>query len=155
MLACTLPGAFAGFCAMPGAVRLEAEQGGVIRSIAAVAAGGALGSVVRYLMGVWFARAAGTAFPWGTLAVNLSGCIAIGIVAELAQRRLGLDPTLRLFLVTGLLGGYTTFSAFSYEALTLGESGSPSRAIVYVLLSVAGGIAAAYAGALAVRALVA
>jgi CrcB protein len=93
-----------------------------------------------------------TAFPWGTLGVNLAGSCAIGFVLTLAFDRGLVAPGLRLFLVTGVLGGFTTFSAFSWETLVLVRDGHALAASGYVAGSVLGGLAAALAGsALAAR----
>ena len=119
--------------------------------VLAVAAGGAIGSVGRYLAVAAIGRLAGTDFPWGTLAVNVLGGIAIGIVAEfLAQRWQG-GPELRAFLVAGVLGGFTTFSAFSLETMAMLERQAWLPAIAYVAASVAASLLAAFAGAWCVR----
>jgi CrcB protein len=104
-------------------------------SILLVAAGGALGSVLRYAVSVLMAASLGAGFPWGTLAVNVLGSTAIGALAGL-----GVEGGWRLLLVTGLLGGFTTFSAFSLEAALLWER-AWWLALVYVLASVALGLA--------------
>ena len=100
-----------------------------------VAAGGALGSVLRYAVSVLMVASLGAGFPWGTLAVNVLGSTAIGALAGL-----GVEGGWRLLLVTGLLGGFTTFSAFSLEAALLWER-AWWLALVYVLASVALGLA--------------
>ncbi len=119
--------------------------------VLAIFVGGGLGSIARYLTGLAFLQRYGPGFPYGTLAVNLAGCFLIGIIAELAQTRaIGIGSTARLFLVVGVLGGFTTFSTFAYDAVTLsGEASIP--AILYILASVAGGIVAAFAGIVLVR----
>jgi len=120
--------------------------------VLAVFVGGGLGSLVRYLTGLLFLQRFGPGFPYGTLAINLTGCFLIGIIAELAQTRsFGIGSTTRLFLVVGVLGGFTTFSSFAYEAVTLAGEALSVPAIVYVLTSVAGGIVAAFAGIVIVR----
>ncbi len=101
-----------------------------------VALGGAAGSVLRYLVSVAALAVLGPAFPWGTLAVNILGSAAIGVAAAS-----GIEGHQRLLLVTGFLGGFTTFSAFSLEAVTLHER-SPLLAVVYVAASVGLGLAA-------------
>ena len=111
-----------------------------------------MGSVLRYLTSGaaqrWFAAASGsaTAFPVGTLFVNVSGSLLIGLCAGLAQSRALLGGDARLLLVVGVLGGYTTFSAFSLETLVLLRAGQPLTAFGSVLLQVALGLAAAFAG---------
>jgi CrcB protein len=121
-------------------------------AIAAVAVGGALGSVGRYLVSSWFLARFGAAFPWGTFVINVSGSLLIGIVLQLALSRAGLSPYVRLFFATGVLGGYTTFSAYAFEVYILGNSALPLQSIGYALGSVVFGVAAAYLGTLIVRA---
>lgn len=111
-----------------------------------VALGGAVGSVCRYLVGVGALRLMGPAFPWGTLAVNVAGSFAIGILAELIVARFGASTELRLLLITGFLGGFTTFSAFALDAVTLFERGASLAAATYLILSIGACIAAAIAG---------
>ncbi|PJI44093.1 MAG: fluoride efflux transporter CrcB [Rhizobium sp.] len=111
-----------------------------------VALGGAVGSVCRYLVGVGALRLMGPSFPWGTLAVNVAGSFAIGILAELIVARFGASAELRLLLITGFLGGFTTFSAFALDAVTLFERGASLAAATYLALSIGASIAAAIAG---------
>lgn len=115
-------------------------------NIALVATGGAIGSVFRYLVGVWSVRLAGPNFPWGTLAVNVVGSFMIGLLVELVARRLNASMEMRLFLVTGVLGGFTTFSSFALDAASLLERGATGLSIVYVLASLIVSIAAVFAG---------
>lgn len=117
-----------------------------------VALGGAIGSVLRWAAIVLAAQRFGVSFPWGTLLVNVAGSFAIGAIAEWgAGGVLGVTPTVRLFVATGILGGFTTFSTFSLEALTLARDGSAGLATAYAAGSVALGFAAAYAGTVAAR----
>ncbi len=102
-----------------------------------VLAGGGLGSAARYLVGVWVRTRFGEAFPWGTLAVNVAGSFLIGLIAALADDRGGMSPNVRLFLIVGVLGGFTTFSSFSLETLRLAEGQAVARSVVYVAGSVA------------------
>lgn len=111
-----------------------------------VALGGASGSVLRYLVGHWSLRQFGPAFPWGTMFVNIVGSLLIGLLAEFIARRLNASAEVRLLLVTGFLGGFTTFSAFSLDALTLFERGATTIAVVYVVTSVAVSLAAVMGG---------
>jgi len=111
-----------------------------------VALGGALGSVCRYLVGLGALRLMGPAFPWGTLTVNVAGSFAIGVLAELIIARFGASVELRLLLITGFLGGFTTFSAFALDAVTLFERGASVAATSYLLLSIVASIVAAIAG---------
>jgi CrcB protein len=123
-------------------------------AVAAVAIGGALGSVARYLVSTWFFGRIGLGFPWGTFFINVSGSLAIGIVLQLALSRAGLNPLVRLFFATGVLGGYTTFSTYAFEIYSLGYAAQPAQSVAYALGSVFAGVAAAYAGTLIVRAFV-
>jgi CrcB protein len=124
-----------------------------LRTLAAVAVGGAAGSVARYLVQYAFVTrlGGGAGFPYATLLINVLGSFVIGIVAELAMSR-GLDPLVRTFLMVGILGGFTTFSSFSLEAVSLGRSGEWIPAIIYVAASVVLGIVAAVGGIAATRA---
>lgn len=118
-----------------------------------VAIGGAIGSVLRYYVGLWALRAAGPGFPWGTLAVNLVGCFLIGVLAEVIGRKFGGSVELRLLLITGGLGGFTTFSAFSLDTLLLIERGEMTAALLYIASSVVLSLIAVFGGATLVRAL--
>lgn len=121
-------------------------------AVVAVALGGALGSVARYLISTWFLARVGGGFPWGTFVINVTGSFAIGIVLQLAMSRAGMSPYVRIFFATGVLGGYTTFSSYAFEIYRLGNEALPVAALVYALGSVVAGVFAAYAGTLAVRA---
>ncbi|MBW9114981.1 fluoride efflux transporter CrcB [Rhizobium cauense] len=118
-----------------------------------VAGGGAIGSLLRYYVGQWALRLAGPAFPWGTLTVNVVGCFVIGVFAELIIRRFDASPELRLLLITGFLGGFTTFSAFSLDAISLFERGAAVSGAVYILASVGLSMAAVTAGLALMRAI--
>ncbi|MGV6812809.1 MAG: fluoride efflux transporter CrcB [Brevirhabdus sp.] len=110
-----------------------------------VAAGGAIGAAARYLTGVGVARLFGMGgFPLGVLAVNIAGSFLMGVFVAFAANRgaTHLSP----FVMTGVLGGFTTFSAFSLEAVTLFERGATTQAAIYVMLSVACSIAALVVG---------
>lgn len=117
-----------------------------------VALGGALGSVTRYLTGVGMTRLLGSGFPWGTLTVNIVGSFLIGFLVELLARKLNGAVEVRLFLVVGFLGGFTTFSSFSLEALALFERGATASAATYVLTSLFISLAAVFGGLLLGRA---
>lgn len=110
-----------------------------------VAGGGALGAASRYLVGYWALTLLGPGFPWGTLLVNVSGSFLIGVVLGLVEIG-ALPASARPFLAVGVLGGYTTFSSFSYEALLLTQEGDYASALFYSLGQVALGLAAVYAG---------
>jgi CrcB protein len=84
-----------------------------------IALAGALGTLSRYFIGMWAGRALGTGFPYGTLIVNVVGCFLIALVAQLALSTTWISPTLRLTLMTGFMGGLTTYSSFNYETTSL------------------------------------
>lgn len=119
-----------------------------------VAIGGAIGSVLRYYVGQWALKLMGPAFPWGTLAVNVVGCFVIGVFAELIARKFNASMELRLLLITGFLGGFTTFSAFSLDAISLFEGGETVAGGIYIVASVGLSMAAVFAGLAIMRALV-
>ena len=114
-------------------------------SLILVMLGGALGSGARYATGRATLSLFGSSYPFGTLAVNLIGGLLMGLLAGILARHQGSEPW-RLFLGVGVLGGFTTFSAFTLDVVTLAERGLPVAALGYVLLSVAGAIAALVAG---------
>ena len=112
-----------------------------------VGLGGFIGSIGRYkLGGVILHHSATWRFPLSTFAINVLGCFVIGVLAALVEHRDFFTPDARLFLFTGLLGGFTTFSAFGYEAFFLLRRGELAVALAYALLSVIIGLAAVYAG---------
>jgi CrcB protein len=109
--------------------------------------------VLRYLVQIAAVARFGPGFPFGTLAINLLGSFLIGVVIELSQTRaLGITTELRTFLAVGVLGGFTTFSSFAFEALTLIQDGAPGLATAYAAGSVVLGIVAALAGVALARA---
>ncbi len=118
-----------------------------------VCLGGALGSGARYLVGQWSVARLGTGFPWGTLAVNVLGSFAIALVIHLSDVKAGFPPNARLFLTTGILGGFTTYSAFNQETLSYFESGEVAKAFGYAALTLLACLAAGYAGLNSARAL--
>lgn len=108
-----------------------------------VALGGGLGAMARYGLSGWLLQQCPQQkFPWPTFAVNLSGCLIAGLLFALAAKQDFLSPNLRLFLFTGVLGGFTTFSAFGMESVQLIKRGELLTAAAFVLTSVLGGIAA-------------
>jgi len=111
-----------------------------------VCLGGGIGAGLRHLTNLAAARLFGLAFPWGTLSVNIVGSLAMGLVAGWLAGRTGASQDLRLFLATGLLGGFTTFSAFSLDAALLWQRGDVGPASIYVIGSVAGAILSLFAG---------
>ena len=108
-----------------------------------VALGGAIGAWARFAVNLAAARLFGMGFPVGTLCVNVLGSFAMGVLAVLLLDR---ASPLAPFLLTGVLGGFTTFSAFSLDTLMLWERGQPGLALVYVMLSVAASLLAVFAG---------
>ena len=113
----------------------------------AVALGGALGCCARLGVNQLVHERYGQAFPYATLLINVSGCLIMGFLFFFTLEQLSMSPTLRLGLITGVLGGFTTFSAFGIETLLLMEDGKLGYAALYVGLSVVLGIAAVFAGA--------
>jgi len=117
----------------------------------AVASGGALGSLARYLLGAVMTALTGQRFPWGTLLINVAGSFVIGLIAAatVAPGRVLMNPDLRIFLMVGLCGGFTTFSAFSLQTLELTQAGEIWPAAAYVVGSVVLCLAAVWLGWLA------
>lgn len=108
--------------------------------------GGGIGAVGRWAVGLGALRLFGAGFPYGTLIVNLIGCFAMGVLARLLFQVGQGGHDLRIFLMTGVLGGFTTFSAFSLEAANLWMRQESGAALAYVLLSVGGALAGIAAG---------
>ncbi len=111
-----------------------------------VAVGGAIGAALRHLVNLASLRLFGPNFPWGTMAINIAGSFAMGVFIELLARRFNASSELRLFVATGILGGFTTFSAFSLDFATLWERGEAMPAVGYAVASVVGAIAAIFLG---------
>jgi CrcB protein len=111
-----------------------------------VAAGGAIGSAVRYWLSGVVQSSVPTFFPTGTIAVNLIGCLVVGFLGGLVARPEGLALNARLFFVVGVCGGFTTFSAFGFETLTLLNDGQIWPAGLNVGVQLIGGLVAAWAG---------
>jgi CrcB protein len=114
--------------------------------------GGGLGAALRHGTNSAAAALWGTQYPWGTLFINVSGSLLMGMVVEWAAQKAGLSAPLRLFIATGILGGYTTFSTFSLEAALLHGRGETAAAVAYAAASVVLGVGAFFAGMHAVRA---
>jgi CrcB protein len=113
--------------------------------------GGGLGSMLRYFLTVTAGRAFGTQFPWGTFLINITGSTVMGLIAGYLAFKGEASQPWRLFIMTGVLGGYTTFSAFSLDAGLLYERGEIGLALLYVLGSVLLAIAGLFAGLAIVR----
>jgi CrcB protein len=107
--------------------------------------GSFIGGITRYLLSRIIQTQFATVFPFGTFAVNVVGCFLIGLVFGWSSKNY-LEPTWQLFLTTGVLGGFTTFSAFSMETITMMSAGQTTTAIFYVVLSVVVGLAGTVAG---------
>lgn len=116
-----------------------------------IALGGAIGSVLRFLTGKISLALWGPEFPWGTLIVNVVGCFIMGILAGLLAQYSELSHEVRNFLLVGVLGGFTTFSAFALDAVTFYQRGALGLALTYVLASVVISILAVAAGLFLVR----
>jgi CrcB protein len=114
-----------------------------------VLAGAGLGGVARYAAGLWISARYGTRFPLGTFVINVSGSFLIGLLMTLLTERFQPHPNWRLFLVVGVLGGYTTFSSFEYEALQAVRSGTHWVGLGYLLGSVAFGYLGVWLGVIA------
>ena len=119
----------------------------------AISAGGALGANARYLLASWATAQWGTQFPVATLLINVSGSCALGVYLTLVTERFTGHEATRLFVTTGFLGAYTTFSTFSVEALRLIETGDAAAGLKYVVASVVLSIVAAAIGMIVAHAL--
>lgn len=116
-----------------------------------VCAGGAIGAGARYLVNAAALHWIGPSFPWGTFAVNVIGSLVMGVLAGWIIYRGGLSEPARYFLMTGVLGGFTTFSAYALDTFYMVDRGAYGLALAYVLLSVVLSIGAVFAGVQAVR----
>lgn len=117
-----------------------------------VSIGGLLGSMCRYLVSFYFTKNIPSAFPYGTLIVNICGCLLIGLIYGFSERFHWLTPEWRVFLTTGFCGGFTTFSAFAYENIKLLQSGQYLTFGLYSVASFAFGLLAVFAGLSLVKA---
>lgn len=111
---------------------------------------GALGTGARYLTAAWAAQRFGSAFPYGTLVVNLSGCFAVAALMH-AALTLGWPPTVRAAATIGFIGGLTTYSSFNYDTMRLFEEGAPATAFVNLSVTVIGGFMAGWLGLMTAR----
>lgn len=123
-----------------------------MRLLLLASAGGAIGAGARYLVSHAFAARGLVAFPWATLTINVVGCFLMGVLIETLAQRFEGSAELRTFLATGVLGGFTTFSAFSLEFADLFESGETAAAAGYVVASVVLTLIAVFAGLAVTRA---
>jgi fluoride exporter len=119
----------------------------------AVAIAGVLGCWLRLFVGTWMPVWAGRDFPWATLTINVVGSFLMGFLFIATAERFAIGQPLRVGILTGFLGGFTTFSAFSVEIMLLIQDGEPGKGAVYAVSSVAIGLAACFAGALIARAI--
>jgi fluoride exporter len=117
-----------------------------MKNLFVVGLGGGIGSIFRYVLQILVGRYVPIVFPLGTFLVNCSGCFLIGVFYSLIARHAGLGPDWRLFLITGICGGYTTFSTFSYDGLILLKAGATVSFLLYIIGSVVLGLLAAFAG---------
>ena len=120
-------------------------------SYLAVALGGAFGSVARYFAAGSVHERLGAGFPYGTLAVNVTGCFLIGLIMELTESRFTINPQVKIFLTIGMLGGFTTFSTFSFETLALARDGLMLKAGANAFGSLFTCLAATWVGMVAGR----
>jgi CrcB protein len=125
----------------------ERRQGpGMWIQVLAVALGGAIGSALRYATTLGAARLMGTSFPLGTLLVNVLGCLLAGLIFGIAEERAALPPIIRILLLTGFLGGFTTFSTFAVETVALLQAGSYVVAVGSLMANMLVGGVCAMAG---------
>ena len=127
-----------------GLVRMQS-----VLAILAISLGGILGANARYFISLYIAERLGTAFPYGTFVINVSGSLVIGFFLTLITERFAVDPLWRLFFATGFLGAYTTFSTYSYESAQLMRDGTYSLAFLYLFGSVLAGMLGVFAGIIA------
>ena len=123
------------------------------RTLILVGIGGLAGSILRYLVALVFSTRAAANFPYGTLAVNLVGCLLIGMIFAITEKGDLLSPEWRILLTTGFCGGFTTFSTFSYESIRLLQDGEILLVTLYVGGSVVAGLLLTYLGMLLIRSL--
>lgn len=123
----------------------------MLKTLLLVGLGGGVGSIIRYMAGLYVHRYFPSTFPWGTLAVNVLGCFLIGLFMGLLDRSTSLDPNWRLLLVVGFCGGFTTFSALSMESINLLQNHQEMTAFLYIGLSIAVGLSATLTGFLLMR----
>jgi len=115
-------------------------------NLLAIAIGGAIGAVARYLLSAFVLRVSGTLFPLGTFVVNVIGCLVFGAIAGATAQRIEMSPTVRLFLLTGILGGFTTFSSYAFESFALIRDGQFVWATINVVGQVVAGLVGLWVG---------
>lgn len=123
-----------------------------MKNLLLVCAGGAVGSGARYLVGLAMVERFGKGFPWGTLCVNLVGCLLLGAIMRASEKSGAISPALLLTLTVGVMGGFTTYSSFNFETFRMLQDGRSREAIVYVLMTLGGGFLAGAAGHAGARA---
>ncbi len=119
--------------------------------ILAISLGGILGSLSRYYISIFVQKYTASAFPYGTLAVNIAGCLFIGFVMQYFMMRPGVSNALKVFLITGFAGAFTTFSTFGHETIALFMANNFKAAFINVVISNIFGLAAVFAGSLAAK----
>jgi CrcB protein len=118
-------------------------------AVLVISAGAILGANTRYVVGLYVAERLGTAWPYGTFIINVTGSLVIGFFLTLVTERYPADPLWRLFFATGFLGAYTTFSSYTFEAAQLARDGAYGLALLYVFGSVLAGMVGVFAGIVA------
>jgi CrcB protein len=120
-----------------------------ILSVLVISAGAILGANTRYFVGLYVAERLGTAWPYGTFIINVTGSLVIGFFLALVTERYPADPLWRLFFATGFLGAYTTFSSYTFEAAQLARDGAYGLALLYLFGSVLAGMVGVFIGIVA------
>jgi CrcB protein len=132
--------------------QIKRRKGSNVREVAAVAVGGAIGATLRWSIGTWVVGRTGPGFPWHTMLINVAGAFLIGVLMALSVERGVVSGDWRLFLGTGVLGGFTTFSTLSYESIALMQNGLWSAGFVNMFGSAILGLGAAWIGIVVGRA---
>ncbi len=122
----------------------------MLKSFLLVGLGGAIGSVLRYLFGIWLSKYGSNDFPWSTFTINIIGSFVMGLLLGYFSQN-NSQPELKLLLVTGLCGGFTTFSAFTAENINLMQSAQWGLAFMYIISSIVFGLAAVFIGLIITR----
>lgn len=117
-----------------------------MRAIILIFVGGGFGSVLRYLLGKWINAFHSQQFPWGTLCVNVVACLLMGLLIGIADHKQLISPSARLFWTVGFCGGFSTFSAFSSEAITMMQGAFHLSLLLYILASLVFCVGATYTG---------